>query len=130
MHPRGRLAFFRTRGRKHPLYLSAIHFADGLLLARDSQDAADFGGAGEAVFDGTAGMLPAGYHAGLDGQAFEGRRVGTITSSAQVPGDDQSIALGIVRTSHAKPGTAVAVRTNERENGATIFWNEDLETTL
>lgn len=41
----------------------------------------------------------------------EGREVGVITSSALVPGQDRPIALGLLRSRHAKPGTELRVRT-------------------
>ena len=53
-----------------------------------------------------------------------GREIGAITSSAMVPGEDRSVALGCVRSSHAKPETAVIVCADDREIPATVFWHE------
>lgn len=57
-------------------------------------------------------------------RAENGREIGAITSSAMVPGEDRSVALGYVRSSHAKPETAVIVRADVREIPATVFWHE------
>ncbi|MCG8586219.1 MAG: hypothetical protein MI757_16045 [Pirellulales bacterium] len=57
--------------------------------------------------------------------AEDGRKIGVITSSAVVPGDDRPIALGYVRSSHVKPGTVVLVRVGDQETNATVFWREE-----
>ena len=55
-------------------------------------------------------------------QAENGREIGEITSSAAVPVADRSVALGYVRSSHAKPETTVLVRADDREISATVSW--------
>jgi hypothetical protein len=55
-------------------------------------------------------------------QAENGREIGEITSSTAVPGEDRSVALGYVRSSHAKPETTVIVRADDREISATVSW--------
>ena len=53
-----------------------------------------------------------------------GREIGVISSSAIVPGENRSVALGIVRSSHAHPESTVVVLINDREVPATVFWHE------
>jgi folate-binding protein YgfZ len=53
----------------------------------------------------------------------QGREVGVITSSALVPGEDRPIALGLLRSSHATPGTEVRVRIGDTQIGASVFWS-------
>jgi len=62
--------------------------------------------------------------AGAKIRAEDGREIGTITSSAMVPGEDRSVAMGYVRSSHAKPEIAVIVRADGREVPVTLFWQE------
>jgi len=57
-------------------------------------------------------------------RAENGQEIGAITSSAMVPGADRSVALGYVRSSHAKPETAVIVRADDREIPARVFWHQ------
>ena len=57
-------------------------------------------------------------------RAENGREIGAITSSAMVPGEDRSVALGYVRSTHTKPETAVIVRADDREIPAKVFWHE------
>ncbi len=57
-------------------------------------------------------------------RAENGREIGVITSSAMVPGEGRSVALGYVRSSHAESETAVIVRADDREIPATVLWHE------
>lgn len=57
----------------------------------------------------------------------DGKQIGAITSSAAAGKENRSIALGFVRTSHAKPGTTVRVLLGDSEFPATVFWDEKAE---
>jgi len=50
----------------------------------------------------------------------DGQEVGRVTSAAWSFGLKRPIALGLVRRSHAEPGTAVAVRVDDRRVPATV----------
>lgn len=51
----------------------------------------------------------------------DGQNVGKLTSSAARE-DGTSVALGVIRTRHASPGTQVQVTTNNEEVQAQVFW--------
>uniref|UniRef100_UPI0036F33037 glycine cleavage T C-terminal barrel domain-containing protein n=1 Tax=Gimesia panareensis TaxID=2527978 RepID=UPI0036F33037 len=57
-------------------------------------------------------------------RAENGREIGVITSSAMVPGEGRSVALGYVRSSHAESETAVIVCEDDHEIPATVLWHE------
>jgi folate-binding protein YgfZ len=50
----------------------------------------------------------------------DGKRVGVVTSSAYSPGWGVVIALAMLRTSHARPGTRVAARAPAGGSAATV----------
>ncbi|WP_437229956.1 YgfZ/GcvT domain-containing protein [Planctomicrobium sp. SH661] len=50
------------------------------------------------------------------------KEVGRITSADYSPTRSATVALAMIRTQHAAPGTALTVRTTETDLPATIFW--------
>ena len=53
--------------------------------------------------------------------APDGSEVGVITSSMVVPGEQQTVALAMLRTSHGQPGTALSVQSGQEVISATVF---------
>jgi tRNA-modifying protein YgfZ len=64
--------------------------------------------------------------AGAAIRSENGTEIGTVTSSAPVPGAERSVALGCVRSGHAKAETVVIIRVNDEEIPATVCWHEQL----
>lgn len=52
----------------------------------------------------------------------DGKEIGTITSSAPIPGDDTAVALAYLRRPFTNPGTAVTVRGDSETVPAVVFW--------
>ena len=57
-------------------------------------------------------------------KAEDGREIGAVTSSAMIPGEERSVALGYIRSSHVEPETAVIVSIGNNEILATVSWHE------
>ena len=55
--------------------------------------------------------------------AADGHEIGSITSSAVVPGAGRSVALGYLRSNHTEPGARVLVRAGTQELVAMVFWH-------
>ncbi len=53
--------------------------------------------------------------------AHDGSDIGTLTSSAVVPGQPQTVALAILKSGYTQPGTVVTVRSGDQATAATVF---------
>jgi folate-binding protein YgfZ len=87
----------------------AISFVKGCYLGQETVARIDAVGHVNQVFKGL--VFEHVTHCPAPGTALEadGKRVGVITSSVELPWRSQPVGLGMVRTSHAAPGTILQV---------------------
>ena len=88
----------------------AINFVKGCYLGQETVARIDVLGHVNQILTGLRLEPSAGCPAPGSALLADGKRVGTVTSSAFSPGWNSSIALGMMRVTHSPPGTAVIVQ--------------------
>ena len=96
----------------------AINFVKGCYLGQETVARIDALGHVNQLMRGL--RLEASAHVPTPGTALEdeGKRVGFVTSSAISPGWGGPIALAMIRSTHARPGTSLTL--TEHEGGGTV----------
>lgn len=57
-----------------------------------------------------------------DAVLHQGQQIGTITSAMQAPEQERTVALAMLKTKHAEPGTELVVQTANGESPALVYW--------
>jgi folate-binding protein YgfZ len=91
----------------------AINFVKGCYLGQETVARLDALGHVNQILRGL--VFEPGSDCPPSGATLEDgdKRVGVVTSSAFSPARNASVALGMVRTSHAEPGTKVTIRVGD-----------------
>lgn len=88
----------------------AINYVKGCYLGQETVARIDALGHVNQILTGLRIEPSAGCPAPGSALLADGKRVGTVTSSAFSPGWNSTIALGMIRVTHSPPGTAVTVQ--------------------